>query len=55
LYEEIEAIDADEEDDKAMGVDIPTEKLNANEEVRKVPLMYMQVGTSWLTTSNAQV
>lgn len=33
LYKEIEAIDADEEDDKAMGVDIPAEKLNSNQEV----------------------
>jgi hypothetical protein len=33
LYKEIESIDADEEDDKAMGVDIPAEKLNSNQEV----------------------
>jgi hypothetical protein len=33
LYKEIEAIDADEEDDRAMGVDIPAEKMSANEEV----------------------
>ena len=50
LYQEIEAIDADEEDDKAMGVDIPSEKLSANEEVS--PAEYD--GTI-LTSSNAQV
>jgi len=33
LYKEIESIDADEEDDKAMGVDIPAEKLTSNQEV----------------------
>lgn len=33
LYEEIKAIDADEEDDKAMG-DVAPEKLTQNEEVR---------------------
>ena len=33
LYKEIESIDADEEDDKAMGVDIPAEKVNSNQEV----------------------
>jgi hypothetical protein len=37
LYSEIEAIDADEEDDKAMGVDIPQETLSSNEEVRSLP------------------
>jgi hypothetical protein len=36
LYKEIESIDADEEDDKAMGVDIPAEKLNSNQEVNSV-------------------
>lgn len=35
LYEEVKAIDADEEDDKAMG-DVAPEKLIQNEEVRPV-------------------
>jgi hypothetical protein len=35
LYKEIETIDADEEDDKAMGVDTPPEKLVTNEEVSR--------------------
>lgn len=39
LYSEIEAIDADEEDDKAMGVDIPQETLSSNEEVRSLPTL----------------
>lgn len=36
LYEEIKAIDADEEDDKAMG-DVPEDKLAQNENVSSVP------------------
>jgi len=50
LYQEIEAIDADEEDDKAMGVDIPSEKLSVNEEVSSA-----ECGGTTLTSSNAQV
>ena len=46
LYKEIESIDADEEDDKAMGVDIPAEKLNSNQEVSPIyePLSSMADG-----------
>ena len=40
LYEEIKAIDADEEDDKAMG-DVEPEKVAKNEEVRLRPVLWI--------------
>ena len=50
LYEEIKALDADEEDDKAMG-DVAPEKLATNEEVSSLPPTRFLI-IVWATSTN---